>query len=172
MTTASEVLRSLEWSGQIQGPGTDSRMGYQDIGPMLPACPSCKNAKPTEEASLSFCREYVGHRPGCALANQLGVPTRSLPEDRLRDEFRPLTDRSAAQHLCRLLYYRLNICISPEDIRLSIPDSRGLDQPVAEVDGRIFMVSRDGPRFSDHLLERGRYHDQPAWIGVGEGRTP
>lgn len=58
---AHDLLKKLEWSDLIQGPGTS--MGANN-GYFYAGCPVCRQLK---ERNFDFIPEAVGHKPDCEM---------------------------------------------------------------------------------------------------------
>lgn len=87
---AIKLLRELEWSGRIQGPGTS--MGAQN-GDWYKACPICRQL---EKPNGDFIKSAAGHKPDCRLGRFLKdhKPVQLPPEKvkEARDDLRSLHD--------------------------------------------------------------------------------
>ncbi len=66
-----EIVATLEWSGQRQGPpSTMSR----DDGHWFPACALCGGVKPGPSTDGSWVESATGHRKDCAFAKEALCP--------------------------------------------------------------------------------------------------
>ncbi len=62
LRNALALLAELEWASTIRGAAA------QECAPqVLPACPRCGGARPTDVAALALPEWMLGHKPGCAL---------------------------------------------------------------------------------------------------------
>lgn len=62
------LLRKLEWSGRVQGPGTS--MGANN-GTWHEACPICHGVKDSRQARGDFLEVAIGHKRSCRLVKVL-----------------------------------------------------------------------------------------------------